>query len=148
MAEKSEYQLRISKAIEELSITGRQFCLQCGLSDNFLSSPQKDITTRQIVPILKLFPQINPYYILLGEGTPLIDEKYVNEGMIGRYILQSFSELQVEVRQLVQENTILKAKLERNESGETSKKKRLPKRKRIELSENKQDRSDDKPSND
>jgi len=133
MAEKSEYQLRISKAIEELSITGRQFCLQCGLSDNFLSSPQKDITTRQIVPILKLFPQINPYYILLG--------------MIGRYILQSFSELQVEVRQLVQENTILKAKLERNESGETSKKKRLPKRKRIELSENKQDRSDDKPSN-
>lgn len=147
MAEKSEYQLRISKAIEELSITGRQFCLQCGLSDNFLSSPQKDITTRQIVPILKLFPQINPYYILLGEGTPLIDEKYVNEGMIGRYILQSFSELQVEVRQLVQENTILKAKLERNESGETSKKKRLPKRKRIELSENKQDRSDDKPSN-
>lgn len=147
MAEKSEYQLRISKAIEELSITGRQFCLQCGLSDNFLSSPQKDITTRQIVPILKLFPQINPYYILLGEGTPLIDEKYVNEGMIGRYILQSFSELQVEVRQLVQENTILKAKLERNESGETSKKKRLPKRKRIELSENKQDKSDDKPSN-
>lgn len=148
MAEKSEYQLRISKAIEDLSITGRQFCQQCGLSDNFLSSPQKDITTRQIVPILKLFPQINPYYILLGEGTPLIDEKYVNEGMIGRYILQSFSELQVEVRQLVQENTILKAKLERNESGETSKKKRLPKRKRIELSENKQDRSDDKPSND
>ena len=147
MAEKSEYQLRISKAIEELSITGRQFCLQCGLSDNFLSSPQKDITTRQIVPILKLFPQINPYYILLGEGTPLIDEKYVNEGMIGRYILQSFSELQVEVRQLVQENTILKAKLERNESGETSKKKRLPKRKRIELPENKQDKSDDKPSN-
>lgn len=146
MAEKSEYQLRISKAIEELSITGRQFCLQCGLSDNFLSSPQKDITTRQIVPILKLFPQINPYYILLGEGTPLIDEKFVNEGMIGRYILQSFSELQVEVRQLVQENTILKAKLERNESGETSKKKRLPKRKRIELSENKQDKSDDKPS--
>lgn len=147
MAEKSEYQLRISKAIEELSITGRQFCLQCGLSDNFLSSPQKDITTRQIVPILKLFPQINPYYILLGEGTPLIDEKFVNEGMIGRYILQSFSELQVEVRQLVQKNTILKAKLERNESGETSKKKRLPKRKRIELSENKQDKSDDKPSN-
>lgn len=148
MAEKSEYQLRISKAIEELSITGRQFCLQCGLSDNFLSSPQKDITTRQIVPILRVFPQINPYYILLGEGTPLIDEKYVNEGMIGRYILQSFSELQVEVRQLVQENTILKAQLERNESGETSKKKRLPKRKRIELPENKQGKSVDKPSND
>lgn len=148
MAEKSEYQLRISKAIEELSITGRQFCLQCGLSDNFLSSPQKDITTRQIVPILRVFPQINPYYILLGEGTPLIDGKYVNEGMIGRYILQSFSELQVEVRQLVQENTILKAQLERNESGETSKKKRLPKRKRIELPENKQGKSGDKPSND
>lgn len=148
MAEKSEYQLRISKAIEELSITGRQFCLQCGLSDKFLSSPQKDITTKQLVPILKLFPQINPYYILLGEGTPLIDEKFVNEGMIGRYLLQSYSELQIEVRQLIQENTILKAKLERLTTPDGEKKKRLPKRKRIELSENKQGKSDDKPSND
>lgn len=148
MAEKSEYQLRISKAIEDLSITGRQFCLQCGLNDNFLSSPQKDITTKQLVPILKLFPQINPYYILLGEGTPLIDEKYVNEGMIGRYLLQSYSELQIETRQLIQENTILKAKLERLTTPDGEKKKRLPKRKRIELPENKQGKSVDKPSED
>ena len=148
MAEKSEYQLRISKAIEDLSITGRQFCLQCGLNDNFLSSPQKDITTKQLVPILKLFPQINPYYILLGEGTPLIDEKYVNEGMIGRYLLQSYSELQIEARQLIQENTILKAKLERLTTPDSEKKKRLPKRKRIELPENKQGKSVDKPSDD
>ncbi len=148
MAEKSEYQLRISKAIEDLSITGRQFCLQCGLNDNFLSSPQKDITTKQLVPILKLFPQINPYYILLGEGTPLIDEKYVNEGMIGRYLLQSYSELQIEARQLIQENTILKAKLERLTTPDGEKKKRLPKRKRIELPENKQGKSVDKPSED
>lgn len=148
MAEKSEYQLRISKAIENLSITGRQFCLQCGLNDNFLSSPQKDITTKQLVPILKLFPQINPYYILLGEGTPLIDEKYVNEGMIGRYLLQSYSELQIEARQLIQENTILKAKLERLTTPDGEKKKRLPKRKRIELPENKQGKSVDKPSDD
>lgn len=133
MAEKSEYQLRLAKVIDQLSITGRQFCLQCGLSDNFLSSGQKDITTRQLVPILKIYPQINPYYILLGEGTPLIDEKYVNEGMIGRYILQTLSELQVEARQLIQENTVLKAKLERLEAGEEGKKKRLPKRKRIEM---------------
>ena len=148
MAEKSEYQLRISKAIEDLSITGRQFCLQCGLNDNFLSSPQKDITTKQLVPILKPFPQINPYYILLGEGTPLIDEKYVNEGMIGRYLLQSYSELQIEARQLIQENTILKAKLERLTTPDGEKKKRLPKRKRIELPENKQGKSVDKPSDD
>lgn len=148
MAEKSEYQLRISKAIEDLSITGRQFCLQCGLNDNFLSSPQKDITTKQLVPILKFFPQINPYYILLGEGTPLIDEKYVNEGMIGRYLLQSYSELQIEARQLIQENTILKAKLERLTTPDGEKKKRLPKRKRIELPENKQGKSVDKPSDD
>uniref|UniRef100_UPI003FEDEC36 hypothetical protein n=1 Tax=Prevotella sp. TaxID=59823 RepID=UPI003FEDEC36 len=85
------------------------------------------------MPILKIYPQINPYYILLGEGTPLIDEKFVNEGMIGRYILQTLSELQVEVRQLIQENTVLKAKLERLESGEEGKKRRLPKRKRIEM---------------
>lgn len=137
MAAKSEYQQRLGNVIDCLSITARQFCLQCGLSDNFLSSGQKDITTRQLVPILKMFPQINPYYVLLGEGKPLIDETFVNEGMIGRYLLQTFSELQVEVRQLVQENTILKAKLERIESGDEAPKKRLPKRKRIEMPENK-----------
>lgn len=145
MAEKSEYQLRLAKVIEHLPITGRQFCLQCGLSDNFLSSGQKDITTRQLVPILKTFPQINPYYILLGEGTPLIDEKFVNEGMIGRYLIQTFSELQVEVRQLIQENTILKAKLERFEGDGETKKKRLPKRKRIELPESKADAPTENP---
>lgn len=137
MAAKSEYQQRLGNVIGCLSITARQFCLQCGLSDNFLSSGQKDITTRQLVPILKMFPQINPYYVLLGEGKPLIDGTFVNEGMIGRYLLQTFSELQVEVRQLVQENTILKAKLERIESGDEAPKKRLPKRKRIEMPENK-----------
>lgn len=137
MAAKSEYQQRLGNVIDCLSITARQFCLQCGLSDNFLSSGQKDITTRQLVPILKMFPQINPYYVLLGEGKPLIDETFVNEGMIGRYLLQTFSELQVEVRQLVQENTILKAKLERIELGDEAPKKRLPKRKRIEMPENK-----------
>lgn len=137
MAAKSEYQQRLGNVIDCLSITARQFCLQCGLSDNFLSSGQKDITTRQLVPILKVFPQINPYYVLLGEGKPLIDETFVNEGMIGRYLLQTFSELQVEVRQLVQENTILKAKLERIEAGDEAPKKRLPKRKRIEMPENK-----------
>lgn len=137
MAEKSEYQLRLSNVAKQLSIVDRQFSLSCGLNDNFLSTGQKDITTRQLVPILRKYPQVNPYYVLLGEGTPLIDETYVNEGMIGRYLLQSFSELQIEVRQLIQENTILKAKLERYESGEAGKKKRLPKRKRIELPEKK-----------
>lgn len=137
MAEKSEYILRVIEAGKQLGVTSRQICLQCGVKDNVLSSQQKDITTKLLVPLLKTFPQINPYYILLGEGTPLIDEKFVNEGMIGRYLLQTFSELQVEVRQLLQENTILKAKLERFEGGEDAKKKRLPKRKRIELPENK-----------
>lgn len=82
----------------------------------------------------------------MGEGTPLIDEKFVNEGMIGRYLLQTFSELQVEVRQLIQENTILKAKLERVEGDGEAKKKRLPKRKRIELPENKGDNPPEEPA--
>lgn len=140
MTEKSEYQLRLSVVAKELSIVDRQFSLSCGLNDNFLSTGQKDITTRQLVPILRKYPQVNPYYVLLGEGTPLIDEKFVNEGMIGRYLLQSYSELQIEVRQLIQENTILKAKLERLTAPDGEKKKRLPKRKRIEKPENKQDK--------
>ena len=108
----------------------------CGVKNNVLSSQQKDVTTKLLVPLLKAFPQINPYYILLNEGKPLIDEKFVNEGMIGRYILQAFSELQVEVRQLIQENTTLKAKLEKLQNADGNKKKRCSKTKPAETTEN------------
>lgn len=136
MAEKSNYILRIIEAGSLLGLSSRQMTTLCGVKNNVLSSQQKDVTTKLLVPLLKAFPQINPYYILLNEGKPLIDEKFVNEGMIGRYILQAFSELQVEVRQLIQENTTLKAKLEKLQNADGKKKKRCSKTKSAETTEN------------
>ena len=136
MAEKSNYILRIIEAGNLLGLSSRQMTTLCGVKNNVLSSQQKDVTTKVLVPLLKAFPQINPYYILLNEGKPLIDEKFVNEGMIGRYILQAFSELQVEVRQLIQENTTLKAKLEKLQNADGKKKKRCSKTKPAETTEN------------
>jgi hypothetical protein len=136
MAEKSNYILRIIEAGNLLGLSSRQMTTLCGVKNNVLSSQQKDVTTKLLVPLLKAFPQINPYYILLNEGKPLIDEKFVNEGMIGRYILQAFSELQVEVRQLIQENTTLKEKLEKLQNADGKKKKRCPKTKSAETAEN------------
>lgn len=136
MVEKSNYILRIIEAGNLLGLSSRQMTTLCGVKNNVLSSQQKDVTTKLLVPLLKAFPQINPYYILLNEGKPLIDEKFVNEGMIGRYILQAFSELQVEVRQLIQENTTLKAKLEKLQNADGKKKKRCSKTKSAEATEN------------
>lgn len=136
MAKKSNYILRIIEAGNLLGLSSRQMTTLCGVKNNVLSSQQKDVTTKLLVPLLKAFPQINPYYILLNEGKPLIDEKFVNEGMIGRYILQAFSELQVEVRQLIQENTTLKAKLEKLQNADGKKKKRCSKTKSAEATEN------------
>lgn len=136
MTEKSNYILRIIEAGNLLGLSSRQMTTLCGVKNNVLSSQQKDVTTKLLVPLLKAFPQINPYYILLNEGKPLIDEKFVNEGMIGRYILQAFSELQVEVRQLIQENTTLKAKLEKLQNADGKKKKRCSKTKSAEATEN------------
>lgn len=136
MAEKSNYILRIIEAGNLLGLSSRQMTTLCGVKNNVLSSQQKDVTTKLLVPLLKAFPQINPYYILLNEGKPLIDEKFVNEGMIGRYILQAFSELQVEVRQLIQENTTLKAKLQKLQNADGKKKKRCSKTKSAEATEN------------
>ena len=136
MAEKSNYILRIIEAGNLLGLSSRQMTTLCGVKNNVLSSQQKDVTTKLLVPLLKAFPQINPYYILLNEGKPLIDEKFVNEGMIGRYILQAFSELQVGVRQLIQENTTLKAKLEKLQNADGKKKKRCSKTKSAETTEN------------
>ena len=124
-AEKSRsvYINRLDDIREALGIkTAATFCQEAGLDKNLLSSKQKELTTKHLVPILLKFPQVNPYYILLGVGKPLLEGFGKDDGIAARYIINELQNVQMEVRTLLTENTTLKCKLAELEKKKKSNK--------------------------
>ena len=89
--------------------------MEAGLDKNLLSSKQKELTTKHLVPIILKFPQVNPYYILLGVGKPLLEGFGKDDSIAARYIINELQNVQMEVRTLLTENTKLKCQLTRLE---------------------------------
>ena len=111
---KSVYIDRLDKIREALGIkTAATFCMEANIDKNLLSSGQKELTTRHLVPILTKFPQVNPYYILLGIGEPIIEGFGKDDSFVAKYVINELQNVQMEVRTLITENTKLKCQLER-----------------------------------
>ena len=111
---KSIYIDRLDKIREALGIkTAATFCMEANIDKNLLSSGQKELTTRHLVPILTKFPQVNPYYILLGIGEPVIEGFGKDDSFVAKYVINELQNVQMEVRTLITENTKLKCQLER-----------------------------------
>lgn len=111
---KSVYIDRLDKIREALGIkTAATFCMEANIDKNLLSSGQKELTTRHLVPILTKFPQVNPYYILLGIGEPIIGGFGKDDSFVAKYVINELQNVQMEVRTLITENTKLKCQLER-----------------------------------
>ena len=113
---RSIYINRLDDIREALGIkTAATFCMEAGLDKNLLSSKQKELTTKHLVPIILKFPQVNPYYILLGVGKPLLEGFGKDDSIAARYIINELQNVQMEVRTLLTENTKLKCQLTRLE---------------------------------
>ncbi|WP_417126910.1 hypothetical protein [Prevotella pectinovora] len=111
---KSIYIDRLDKIRKALGIkTAATFCMEANIDKNLLSSGQKELTTRHLVPILTKFPQVNPYYILLGIGEPVIEGFGKDDSFVAKYVINELQNVQMEVRTLITENTKLKCQLER-----------------------------------
>lgn len=109
---KSVYVSRLDKVREALGIkTAKMFCTEAGVNKDLLSSGQKELTTKHLVPILLKFPQVNPYYILLGVGKPLIEGFGSGDSIAASYIINELQNVQMEVRTLIAENATLKCKI-------------------------------------
>ena len=120
---KSIYIDRLDKIREALGIkTAATFCQEAGLDKNLLSSKQKELTTKHLVPILTKFPQVNPYYILLGIGEPVIEGFGKDDSFVAKYVINELQNVQMEVRTLLTENTTLKCKLAELEKKKKSNK--------------------------
>lgn len=109
---RSIYISRLDIVRDALGIkTAATFCQEAGIDKNLLSSGQKELTTKHLVPILLKFPQVNPYYILLGIGKPLLEEFGKDNSIAAKYIINELQSVQMEVRTLIVENTTLKCKI-------------------------------------
>jgi len=75
---------RILALIVALEMSTRQFSFSIGKSESFARSITKNIGSDVIENILRAYPQINPYWLLLGEGdmfisTSVIDGKNISK---------------------------------------------------------------------
>lgn len=61
---------RIKQIIEYKGISARQFCLKIGVANGFLDKV-KDVGSEKVAKILCAFPEINPEWLLMGEGSML-----------------------------------------------------------------------------
>ena len=61
---------RIRQIIEYKEISARQFCLKIGVANGFLDKV-KDVGSEKVAKILYAFPEINPEWLLMGEGSML-----------------------------------------------------------------------------
>mgnify|MGYP000846557209 FL=1 len=61
---------RIRQIIEYKEISTRQFCLKIGVANGFLDKV-KDVGSEKVAKILYAFPEINPEWLLMGEGSML-----------------------------------------------------------------------------
>jgi hypothetical protein len=72
---------RILKCVEIKGITKYKFCKDLGFSNGFLDKP-REITTDKYANILVYFPDINPEWLLTGNGPMLRETNCIKSGEI------------------------------------------------------------------
>ncbi|MFR9166183.1 MAG: hypothetical protein ACLVKO_08225 [Dysgonomonas sp.] len=64
---------RIFQLIEALNMSARSFSLRIGKSASFARTINNNIGADVVSEILLQFPQVNPYWLLRGEGNMFLD---------------------------------------------------------------------------
>lgn len=94
---------RIKQIIEYKDISTRKFCIEIGVANGFLDKV-KDVGSEKVLKILKTYPDINPNWLITGEGNMLKESGLVRD-ILPEYGLNS------EMNKLKKENLELKDKI-------------------------------------
>lgn len=65
---------RIMQFIEDMGISAYEFEKKCGLSTGFVRKIVKTITIEKMEDILNAYPQINPGWLITGNGSMLLPQ--------------------------------------------------------------------------
>ncbi|HCS21066.1 MAG TPA: hypothetical protein DIW47_10995 [Bacteroidetes bacterium] len=74
---------RIKLFISSLAITASEFEKRCGLGNGYVNNIRVSISDQKLEQISKAFPQLNPVWLKMGEGTMLIGEQNRSTASIG-----------------------------------------------------------------
>lgn len=66
---------RINQLIKALGLSGRSFSSKIGKSSAFASTIGDNVGADVLINILNIFPQVNPQWLLMGEGEMFKPEK-------------------------------------------------------------------------
>lgn len=72
MQNESGVKERIKKFIAYLNISEREFCRTIGVGSAYIASIKKSIKADKLEAITKQYPQLNPVWLIRGEGEMLI----------------------------------------------------------------------------
>ena len=84
---------RIKKIIEYKKISTRKFCIEIGVANGFFDKV-KDVGSEKVLKILKTYPEINPEWLLSGDGDMLKHEVSQTHAEF-EYIQESVNELPI-----------------------------------------------------
>lgn len=66
---------RVEAVVKALGISGRAFCLAIGVSTSFVRNIKADISVSVLNSIVTVYPQVNIWYIVRGEGPIFVEEE-------------------------------------------------------------------------
>jgi hypothetical protein len=64
---------RIKKFIEYREITDRAFCSSIGVSFSYVNSIRKSIQPDKLKTITEVYPELNPIWLITGDGNMLME---------------------------------------------------------------------------
>lgn len=65
---------RLKQFIDTLNISEREFCRRIGVSSSYVMSIKKSIQPDKMQAISMHFPELNPLWLLLGQGEMLLSD--------------------------------------------------------------------------
>lgn len=111
MAAKSVYYNRLHKLAEHEGLSDRALSLLCGLNENAVNKIGKELSSNVVCAIYRIYPKINLHWLICGVGEKIFIEDGDTTNIISNFFLDEYRQLQVENRQLIAENAVLKEKL-------------------------------------
>lgn len=109
-----QLKVRMGQLCDSLGYRSRRsFVRDCGLRDDFFNKPPAELPGDAIKKIYGKVPNINLYWLIFGEGENLyLEDRDSIDFAANRFLLTEFRKLQIENRNLIAENAVLKAKLD------------------------------------